>query len=108
MSKIRDYVVENWKNLPKSNFNEDKVVIVKEVYYDNGSYGHHNYDGYGFGKDGTLYFCQSSGCSCNGHAGIDKCEVDHTEIIKDEFEPILNLLPEDIDFDSLEVSFSDY
>lgn len=68
---IKNYVKKHWDELPKSNFNDEKMVIIKEIRNDNEGWGHHNYEGYGIDEKGDLYWCYSSGCSCNGSCGTD-------------------------------------
>lgn len=104
---VLNYVRENYDRLPKSTFNWDEVVIVYEMYNSESGYGNHSYSAYGVDREGRLYLCFSSGCSCNGSCGIDhvpdtkKFEIDPTEF------PNFNT-PENINFGSLETGFSDY
>jgi len=68
---IVDYIVKNWDTLPKSCFDEDRIVIFKEIQNWDGGYGHHNYEGIGVDKDGNVTWCYSSGCSCVDPSTID-------------------------------------
>jgi hypothetical protein len=106
MSEISKYVIENWDTLPKSYFNEDEVVIIVEYNNSEEGYGHHSYSGAGIDKEGRYYYCFSSGCSCNGSCGIDHKET--LKVLEISGEDISSLNPEDINFDYLQVSFSDY
>jgi hypothetical protein len=105
--KIIDYIVSNWNDLPKSQFNKDEVVIFSCTDDSNEGWGHHYYNGYGVDVEGKLVMCYSSGCSCNGSCGADHVTDFKTLTIKDNtlFEDIN---PERINFDELSVNFSDY
>lgn len=96
MRKLKDYITSNWETLPKSSFEKEKVVIFEEIQNSNGGWGHHTYKGYGVDKNGDIVVCSSSGCSCSGscYVSIFNYETD--------------LDPEKIDFNSLEVHFSNY
>ena len=106
------FVRENWENLPKSSFNDEKVVIFRCIEQYDGGWGHHSYTGYGVAKNGDVVYCYSSGCSCNGHAEVDSRGPLPTE--KDL--KIFSMADGDVDpfdfskvdFDSLVVSYSDY
>lgn len=104
---VLEYVKANWGTLPKSEFNEESVVIVHAMEASNEGWGNHSYSGYGVDKEGKLFLCWSSGCSCRGSCGMDhepdtkKLEIELTDF------PNFNT-PEKIDFSSLEVGFSDY
>lgn len=65
---VGTYISKNWVKLKKSTFNGLEVVIFKEVKNEEYGYGHHSYEGYGVDKKGTVLWCYSSGCSCNGSA----------------------------------------
>jgi hypothetical protein len=73
--KAETYIQRNWDKLPKSTFDGEEVVMVEWVAESDGGYGHHNFEGWGVNKEGKTVWCYSSGCSCNGEAGIDH---DHT------------------------------
>ena len=105
---VLEYVKKNYKKLPKSTFNNEELVLVYELYNSNEGWGNHSYSGYGVDAEGKLYLCYSSGCSCHGSCGIDhepetqkKFEIDPTDF------PNFNT-PKEINFSSLESSFSDY
>lgn len=105
---VLEYVKENYESLPKSTFNDDEVVIVFCMDDDNQGWGNHSYSAYGVDREGLLYLCYSSGCSCNGGCGIDhepesekKFQIDPTDF------PNFNS-PEKIDFPELQNSWSDY
>ena len=108
---ILEYVKENYKNLPKSTFNGDECVIIKEITNENEGWGHHSYEGIGIDVNGNLCWCYSSGCSCNG-----SCGMDHTQDIKffnfdtskeDVFE-INTIDYNSVNFNNIQVEFSDY
>ena len=107
MDKLKKFVKDNYETLPKSSFNKIEVVIVKEICDEDYGYGNHSYQGIGIGENNKFYWCYSSGCSCEG-----SCEAEVTTkafIIDKGFEDDLKELnPDKIDFDSLQVSMSDY
>lgn len=97
--KLQTYIKKNWNRLPKSNFNDDVVVIVRCLDDRDEGWGNHYYAGIGIDKDGKVFNCTSSGCSCQGSCGISP--------VSDEKRAVSGLAFE-IDFDSLQVSFHDY
>lgn len=104
--KINTYIKKNWDKLPKSNFDDLECVIFHCVQDEDYGYGHHNYEGYGADKNGDVFWCYSSGCSCNG-----SCDTEHKKDLK--LFKVGNLELKDfnyknIDFNSLEVSFNSY
>lgn len=106
--EIIDYVIENYEKLPKSNFSGQECVIVEERENSNYGYGHHSYEGIGITKEGNVVWCYSSGCSCNGSAGMDHRQDKTAKILVVEGVDISQLKPAEIDFKNLEVSFEDY
>lgn len=103
---VIDYVVKNWQDLPKSRFNDDELVIVIERCNEDWGYGHHSYEGVGISDDGRVFWCYSSGCSCDGSCGTNhELDLKKFEIDGNGLE---NLDPESINFSNLVVSFSDY
>jgi hypothetical protein len=98
--KIETYIKKYYVKLPKSTFNNDELVIVEELNNSNEGYGHHSYYGIGIDKNGEVYSCDSSGCSCSGTCGISKGNL------KDLTKTKLNW--KDIDFPMLQVDFRDY
>lgn len=94
--KITTYIQKNWEKLPKSNFNDKELVIVRQKDNWDHGYGHHWYQGIGVDQDGRVFEAESSGCSCNGSVSYGETSEALTEHWKD------------INFDSLQVSFSDY
>ena len=104
---VLEYVKANYAELPKSNFNNDEVVLVHSTYDSDEGWGNHSYSGYGVDKEGRLYLCYSSGCSCSG-----SCDIEHEEDTKKleiEETNFTNFnAPENIDFEQLAHSFSDY
>lgn len=105
--QIADYILSNWSQLPKSRFNSDEVVIFHCETDNNEGWGHHYYSGFGVDSNGKIVMCYSSGCSCSGTCGSDHVPDFKTLTLKDNtlFEQIN---PEHVDFNSLQVSFSDY
>lgn len=104
---IQDYVIQNWATLPKSTFNGDEVVIIKEIRNEDGDWGHHSYEGYGIDKGGNLIWCYSSGCSCNGSCGADH-QLDAKTFEASWSEDFTATNPSELDFVALQVDFSDY
>lgn len=104
---IAEYVQENWSDLPKSTFNSERVVIVKQITNEDYGYGHHYYEGYGVTESGDLVWCYSSGCSCNGSCGMDHKFTAKSFHIEwpDEFSSID---PKETSFSAMSVDFSDY
>ncbi len=103
---ITTYVKRNYDKLPKSTFNKEELVIVKRINHDDGGYGHHWYQGIGVDKHGLLYWCYSSGCSCDGSCGTAHKPTYKT--LEVEGFNITDLDWRNIDFKSLEVGFEDY
>lgn len=68
---IKEYVQQNWDNLPKSTFDGDTLVVVKTLKDEDWGYGHHQYEAVAINHDGSVFWCYSSGCSCNGTCGAD-------------------------------------
>jgi len=104
--KINTYIKKNWAKLPKSTFNNEEIVIFFCVTNEDEGWGHHNYNGYGVNKEGEIYWCYSSGCSCDG-----SCEIEHKKDLKQLKVEGLDISSFDhstIDFESLRVDFSDY
>lgn len=105
MNRIQKHIVDNWDTLPKSSFNGEEVVIFDCVTNEDYGWGHHSYMGYGCLKDGTIVSAESSGCSCNGGCGIDSIDYKTNKELDLKFD---NYNPEVINFNELDVSFSDY
>jgi hypothetical protein len=103
---IVDYVKENYDLLPKSTFNDEDCVIVKRIRDDDEGWGHHSYEGIGIGRGGQVYWCFSSGCSCNGSCGMD--HVQTTKKFEVEGWSLEEIDHKDVNFNDLEVSFDDY
>lgn len=106
MSKIQEYIVKNWKTLPKSSFNDEEAVMFDTVENYDGGWGHHSYEGYGVKEDGTLISAFSSGCSCDGGScytsNLSYNVSKESQLMFDNYEP------EEIDFQAHEVCYSDY
>lgn len=94
---IAIYVLENWEKLPKSNFDDKELVIVREIENDEEGYGHHYYEGIGVDSEGKVFRVTSSGCSCSGGPSWD--EIGESELTENW---------EDVEFDCLQVSFDSY
>jgi hypothetical protein len=107
---IVDYVRENYDALEKSNFNDQELVVVLTLQDNNEGWGNHSYSGVGVDRDGKIWYCFSSGCSCNGSCGISEPHGHNTELKKFEVDGQAFDLT-DIDAEGLQhiqVSFSDY
>jgi hypothetical protein len=103
---IVDYIVKNWDTLPKSCFDEDRIVIFKEIQNWDGGYGHHNYEGIGVDKDGNVTWCYSSGCSCDGGPSLETKKDLKVFVVNEGID--LDVDPSTIDFYSLQVEFNTY
>ena len=107
---IVDYVRENYNSLPKSNFNEQEIVVVLEIQHEDYGWGNHSYSGVGVDRDGRIWYCFSSGCSCNGSCGISEPHGHNTELKKFEVDgnsfDLTDIDPERLQH--IQVSFSDY
>lgn len=105
---IIQYVKENWDTLPKSTFDGDTLVVVKTLRDEDWGYGHHQYEGVAVNHDGSVFWCYSSGCSCNGTCGAD--HTPNTKIfgVGDEAFDIDELDSSEVDFTSQVVNLSSY
>jgi hypothetical protein len=91
-ANIASYVKRNWKKLPKSTFNDDEVVIVREDCNENQGYGNHSYSGIGIDRDGFVVWCYSSGCSCHGSCGVEhKPEYKALQVKGEDFDIVCRL-----------------
>lgn len=99
------YILRNYDNLPKSTFNDNECVIFDCVSDDDYGYGNHSYEGYGVNREGQIVHATSGGCSCQGSCCAEPYTIDFTKEDSLKFD---NYTPEEIKFDSLQVSFSDY
>ena len=106
MMNIVNYIVTNWDNLPKSKFDDNHVVIFKEIQNWDGGYGHHSYEGVGVDKDGNVTWCYSSGCSCGGDANTEIKKDLKMFIVNDGID--LNVDPSTINFNDLQVAFDSW
>jgi len=106
---IVEYVIANYDSLPKSKFDNEECVIVQEKENDDYGYGHHSYEGVGVNKQGQIVWCFSSGCSCNGSAGLTEHSDEKTikTLIVNGLD-LSKINPEGFDFDSLVVTFESY
>lgn len=98
--------MENYNKLPKSRFDNEECVIVKEIFYEDHGYGHHSYEGIGINENGSIVWCYSSGCSCDGSCGMDHTRTEKAFIV--EGFNISDLKPDEIDFESISVGFESY
>jgi hypothetical protein len=103
---IIDYVVQNYSSLPKSTFDGEECVIVKEIQNEDYGYGHHNYEGIGVNLNGDILWCYSSGCSCGGSCGMDHKKTEKAFVV--DGIDLSNIDPNVINFDHLQVEFSSY
>ena len=98
--------MQNWDTLPKSNFDDDIVVIFNEIKNENWGYGHHDYEGVGVDVDGNVTWCYSSGCSCNGGPSTDIKKDLKVFIVDGGID--LNVDPSTVKWKDLEVEFDTY
>ena len=103
---IIKYVVENYNTLPKSSFDDEECVIVKEICNEDHGYGHHDYEGIGVNSEGKILWCYSSGCSCNGSCGMEHTLTE--KVFEVEGFDLSQINPEEVDFERMNVSFSSY
>lgn len=106
MMKITTYIKKNYKKLPKSTFNNQELVIVQTITDKDWGYGNHNYESIGINKDGQIFWCYSSGCSCDGTCGLDH-KKDLKVLATDGFD-LSKLDGSTLNFQSMQVEFSDY
>lgn len=104
-TNISKYVQEHWSDLPKSTFNDEEVVIVREDYNSNEGWGNHSYNGVGIDAEGRVLWCFSSGCSCHGTCGMEHKAED--KVLEADFD-LTGIDPATLDFNALQVSYSDY
>lgn len=110
---IVTYVKKNYDKLPKSTFNSHEntakpleCVIVKEIQNEDWGYGHHSYEGIGIGRGGEIYWCFSSGCSCEGSCGMD--HVPTTKSLQVEEWNLRDIDYNTCDFKNMQVDFANY
>ena len=103
---IVEYVKQNYETLPKSKFDSDECIIVLELKNENYGYGHHDYEGIGVTSDGSIVWCYSSGCSCDGSCGQDHRK--EAKVLQIESQDLSKLDPADVLFDNLQVEFESY
>lgn len=106
--KITTYIKKHWAELPKSSFDSDSVVIVKEIKNEEYGYGHHSYEGLGVNEAGEFMWCYSSGCSCNGSCGTDHRQELKTLQVNGEDFNVADLDYKTIVFKDLQVTFTSY
>lgn len=104
---IVEYVIANYESLPKSTFDEKECVIVREVNNSRQEYGHHSYEGIGIDRTGQILWCYSSGCSCNGTAGVEHSDEKTVKILIAEHD-LSGIDPANLDFASLVQDLSSY
>jgi len=108
MKGVIAYVTENYDALPKSFFNEDEVVIVLEVRNDDHGYGNHSYEGVGIDRTGKVFWCFSSGCSCDGSCGMQhENDLKKFQVGEGDFD-MDSVDPKEINYAGLQVDFQDY
>ena len=109
---IREYVKELYDALPKSNFNDQELVVILEIDNQDYGYGSHSYSGLGVDRDGKLFYCFSSGCSCSGECGVSEPHGHDTTTKKFEVDggafDLDAIDGESVNFDAIQVDFSDY
>jgi hypothetical protein len=107
---ITTYVKKNWDKLEKSKFNDQEIVVVLQIQNEDYGYGNHSYSGVGVDRDGKIWYCFSSGCSCTGDCGITEPHGHNTTLKKFEIDGQAFDLTE-VDrkmLDKIQVEFSDY
>jgi hypothetical protein len=103
---IQNYVKKNFEKLPKSTFNGEELVTVLILKNEDWGYGHHMFEGVAIDKDGKVFWCYSSGCSCDG-----SCSTEHKADLK-KFETegfdLSKIDGKNLNFVGLRVDFQDY
>ena len=105
---IIEYVKQNWDTLPKSTFDGDSLVVVKTIHDQDYGYGHHKYEGVAINHDGSVFWCYSSGCSCNGSCGADHKPTTKVFGVGSDSFNIDELDHKDVDFIRNQVDFKSY
>jgi hypothetical protein len=103
---IQTYVKKNYEKLPKSTFNEDELVIVEEISRSDEGWGHHSYNGIGVDRSGQVYWCFSSGCSCDGTCGVEH-KQDLKKFVVEGYD-LSKIDWKNVDFGRLQVDYKDY
>jgi hypothetical protein len=103
---IIEYVVKNYVSLPKSSFDNEECVIVKEIRNEDWGYGHHSYEGIGIDPEGRILWCYSSGCSCDGSCGMEHKNTEKVFEVE-EFD-LSKIDPLEVNFDLIQVNFRSY
>lgn len=109
---IDTYVKKHYDELPKSTFNEKELVVVLELQNDDYGYGSHSYSGVGIDRDGKIFYCFSSGCSCTGECDIE-APHGHNNTLK-RFEvggqafDLKSINGATLNFHALQVEFNNY
>lgn len=101
---IHNYIKKNWETLPKSKFGEEEIVIFLEECCSEEGWGHHSYEGYGVDKTGKYRWMFSSGCSCSG----GPYEQTIKGFVLDDGKDFRKIKPSDVDFQKLQVEYSEY
>ena len=108
MTPIQEYVKNNYSSLPKSSFDGQPCVIVKQITNDDYGYGHHIYEGIGVTEDGKIIWAYSSGCSCEGSVSTTPHSDEKTvKVLGADFD-LSALDPAEVDFEELCVTMSSY
>ena len=109
---ITTYVKKNYDRLPKSTFNYQELVVVLQIQNENYGYGNHSYSGVGIDRDGKIFYCFSSGCSCTGDCGITEAHGHGTTLKKVEVNgqafDLQSIIAAALNFEALRVDFRDY
>jgi len=109
---ITTYVKKHYNELPKSKFNEDELVVILQMQNEDYGYGNHSYSGLGVNCDGQIFYCFSSGCSCRGECGISEAHGHNNTLKKFEVDgeafDLKSINGSTLNFDALQVEFSDY
>lgn len=115
MNNILKFVKEHYETLPESSFNDKKLIIVKEISNEDYGWGNHSYSGIGIDKDGIVFYCYSSGCSCSGSCDANVSELHDKKtgkLLKVNPENECDVLPEECpsiqELEKFKVNFSDY
>lgn len=106
-NKLVSYIKRNYDDLPKSRFDEEECVVVRENEHSDYGHGHHTYEGVGVTKEGNIVWCYSSGCSCNGTVNMEHEHKTTAKVLQTEID-LSTLDPKEIDFASLQVNFDSY
>ena len=109
---ITTYVKKHYDELPKSKFNDQELVVILEMQNENEGWGNHSYSGLGVNRDGQIFYCFSSGCSCTGDCGVSEPHGHNNTLKKFEVDgqafDLTSIKGSELNFDAIQVEFSDY